>query len=528
MTAGEYELFKEAKKRAAYEKQQTTTSRPRKLPEVSKKPAHASNRWSKRKQPLEFPPAFYRESSQGYYQPEPGYYSHKEQSQVSMASKKGKATVLREESQMEPEEKVTFSSKILEERLPKGYRPPNIGEYDGSKDPEEHLRKFRNAALLHQYCDAVKCRVFLNTLSGSAQKWFDGLSHRSINCFSYFKIVFLRHFTSSRKYQKTDHCLFALKQGSSEPLRSYIKRFNQVAQDVPSAMSEILMSAFSHGLTKGEFFRDLIRNPIRNFNEMLKKTASYINVEEAQAARRKANKPPLSTNRPERRAPQPPAQPLSHGQEARPTFPPGQDFQLGPRIATIQVSQPVPWGPHCCTYHRSHTHATSDCMQFARDSHRAAELGLPPPELAPQVQRMMEERCNSTGQAGRPRVDQGGPNMPQQGHTGKPGEAREAENMGNTAIRDIVMISKGPTDEDSGRACKSHDHRLEIHAVGCSQEQAAGPIISFGSQDLEGLELPHDDALIIKAVIVNSHVARVFVGTGSSVNILFMFAFEEM
>ncbi|XP_042391838.1 uncharacterized protein LOC121982877 [Zingiber officinale] len=174
MTAGEYELFKEAKKQAASEKQQITASRPKKLP--------------------------------------------------------------------------------------------------------------KDAALLHQYSDAVKCRVFLNTLFGSAQKWFDGLPHGSITCFSDFKIVFLCYFASSRKYQKTDHCLFALKQGSAEPLRSYIKRFNQVVQDVPSPTSEILMSVFSHGLTEGEFFRDLIRNPIRNFDEMLEKAASYINVEEVQVA----------------------------------------------------------------------------------------------------------------------------------------------------------------------------------------------------------------------------------------------------
>ncbi|XP_042404863.1 uncharacterized protein LOC121995101 [Zingiber officinale] len=273
------------------------------------------------------------------------------------------------------------------------------------KDLEDHLRKFRNAALLHQYSDAVKCRVFLNTLSGSVQKWFDGLSHGSITCFLDFKTAFLRHFASNRKYQKMDHCLFALKQGPSEPLRSYVKHFNQLDQNVPTATSEILMSAFSHGLTEGEFFRDLIRNPVRNFDEMLEKAASYINVEEAQAVRRKADKPPSSANKPERRVPQPPAQPLPRAREARPTFPLGQDVQSIPRVATVHVPRPGPWGSHYCTYHRSHTHVTSDCFQFARDSRRAAKLGLPPLELAPQVQRMMEERRDAAGQASRPRVD---------------------------------------------------------------------------------------------------------------------------
>ncbi|XP_042387622.1 uncharacterized protein LOC121979700 [Zingiber officinale] len=149
-----------------------------------------------------------------------------------------------------------------------------------------------NLGMRRYYINIVKCWVFLNTLSGSAQKWFDGLPHRSITCFQDIKTAFLRHFSSSKKYQKMDHYLFALKQGSAEPLRSYIKRFNQVAQDVPSATSEILMTVFSHGLVEGEFFRDLIRNPVKNFDEMLKRAASYIHVEEVQAARRKGDNAP--------------------------------------------------------------------------------------------------------------------------------------------------------------------------------------------------------------------------------------------
>ncbi|XP_042404729.1 putative disease resistance protein RGA4 [Zingiber officinale] len=222
---------------------------------------------------------------------------------------------------------------------------------------------------------------------------------------------------------------------------------------------------------------------------MLDKAASYINVEEAQAARRKADKPPLVAYRPERRAPQTPDQPLPRARDARPTFQPRQDARPMPRVAAVQVPRPGPWGPRYCTYHRSHTHATNDCFQFAHDSRRAAELGLPLPELAPQVQRMMEEQRNAAGQASRPRAEQEGPSMQPQGHTGEPGEAREAENRGNADIRDIGMISGGPTDGDSGRARKSHEGRLEIHAIGCSQEQAAGLVISFRPSVFEEMQI---------------------------------------
>ncbi|XP_042423281.1 uncharacterized protein LOC122010878 [Zingiber officinale] len=232
------------------------------------------------------------------------------ESSLPRDSRKGKTLIIPEVHPEDLVEKVPLSARILNEKLPKGYRAPLIGEYDGSKDPEDHLRKFKNASLLHQYSDAIKCRVFLNTLSGLALKWFDGLPQGSITCFLDFKMAFLRRFASSKKYQKMDHCLFALKQGLTEPLRSYINRFNQVAQDVPTATSEILMSAFSHGLGEGEFFRDLIKNPARNFDEMVEKVACYIKVEEAQTARRKAERPPPSVNKPERRMPQPPPQPL--------------------------------------------------------------------------------------------------------------------------------------------------------------------------------------------------------------------------
>ncbi|XP_042425919.1 uncharacterized protein LOC122013758 [Zingiber officinale] len=388
--------------------------------------------------------------------------------------------ILKEEPHVEPGEKVPFSFRILEEKLPKGYRPPTIGEYDGSKDPEDHLRKFRNAALLHQYSDAVKCRVFLNTLSGSAQKWFNGLPHGSITFFQNFKTVFLRHFASSKKYQKTYHCLFALKQGSAEPLRSYIKRFNQVAQDVPSATSEILMSAFSHGFAEGEFFRDLIPDPVKNFDSVLERATSYINVEEAQAARRKADRTLAAANKSERRAPQQPAQPLPRAREIRPLFQPGQEIRLAPRVATVHAPRPGPWKSRYCTYHRSRTHDTNHCFQFARDSRRAAELGLPPPELAPQVLKMMEEQCAVAGSGGRSHPDPAGSNGQQPGRVREPGEAQDAENRNNAAVREIGMIFGGPTDRDSGRARKSHVYHLEVYTVGCSQEQAAGPVISFG------------------------------------------------
>ncbi|XP_042432764.1 uncharacterized protein LOC122019358 [Zingiber officinale] len=306
--------------------------------------------------------------------------------------KKGKAIALRQDPRVEPEEQVPFSTRILKEKLPKGYKPPAIEKYDGSQDLEDHLHKFRNATLLHQYIDAIKCRVFLNTLSGSTQKWFDGLPNGSITCFHDFKTIFLRHFTSSRKYQKMDHCLFALKQGPTELLRSYIRHFNQIAQDVPSATSEILMSVFSHGLVEGEFFRDLIQDPVKNFDEMPGRAFSYINVEESQAAWQKADKAPASTNKLEKRSPKPPTQPLPRVRVSDRTFHPVR----------------IPGRPNSWLSSMHRGLVTGALVTFARDSRRVAELGLPPPELAPKLQRLVDSQQVAVGLAGKPWPDNAG------------------------------------------------------------------------------------------------------------------------
>ncbi|XP_042432696.1 skin secretory protein xP2-like [Zingiber officinale] len=102
---------------------------------------------------------------------------------------------------------------------------------------------------------------------------------------------------------------------------------------------------------------------------MVEKASCYIKVEEAQAARQKAEKTMASGNRPERRAPQPP-QPFQRIQP-RPAPQPAPGARPAPRVAAIQAPRPGPRGAPYCT--------------------RAAEQGLPPPALAPQIQRMEEE-----------------------------------------------------------------------------------------------------------------------------------------
>ena len=52
--------------------------------------------------------------------------------------------------------------------------------------------------------------------------------------------------------------------------------------------------------------------------------------------------------------------------------------------------------------------------------------------------------------------------------------------------------------------------------------------ITFSDSDLEGCQHPHDDPLVVRAVVANKTVHRVLVDNGSSVDIIFASAFDNM
>ncbi|XP_073152910.1 uncharacterized protein [Henckelia pumila] len=152
---------------------------------------------------------------------------------------------------------IHFTLEILEAEPPNHFKLTHIGEYDGKGDPEEHLARFKNAALLHKYSDPIKYRVFLTTIVGPAQQWFNLLRPG----------------------------LFAIKKREHENLRAYIRRFSALALEVPMATTDLLINAFMQGLDTKDFLKSLIKRPPETYGELLARAEKYVNMEEIQAAR---------------------------------------------------------------------------------------------------------------------------------------------------------------------------------------------------------------------------------------------------
>ncbi|XP_073051186.1 uncharacterized protein [Primulina eburnea] len=167
----------------------------------------------------------------------------------------------------------------------------NVGEYDGNTNPEVHLGRFENAALLHQYSDRVRCRVFLGTLVRSAQQWFNSLQPNSIRSFEDFSAAFLHRFASSKRHQKNYLSMFVMKQQENETLREFVQRFNSEALEIPAATIDIMISAFTQGLRGGEFFKSLVKKPPSSYDDLLVRAEKYVNLEDAQRSRDEVREP---------------------------------------------------------------------------------------------------------------------------------------------------------------------------------------------------------------------------------------------
>nr|GEW35065.1 reverse transcriptase domain-containing protein [Tanacetum cinerariifolium] len=94
--------------------------------------------------------------------------------------------------------KTSLTRRIIEFVGPEFKMPANIKLYDGTTDPKDHLSRFSSAANSGEWPNPVWCRMFQQTLDGSARGWFENLSQGSIDGWAKLRQQFTTGFSTKR------------------------------------------------------------------------------------------------------------------------------------------------------------------------------------------------------------------------------------------------------------------------------------------------------------------------------------------
>ncbi|CAA0824383.1 Unknown protein, partial [Striga hermonthica] len=378
------------------------------------------------------------------------------------------------------------------------------------------------------------------------------------------------------QHEKTYLTLMTMRQGEKESLRKYVARYNQTYLEVHSASDEVKAGGLIRSLRAGPCRTSLAKTPARSYEEVLKRCRKYINLEEMEVEFAKLEgparpEPKKEQSQPRGRSPRRSSpkrngskkiSPRREGRDSkrekrddrwqgRPLLFERQRYHnctplkkdlmevleaMEQKISTEDVTWPKtrftvltrPRSDIYCRFHRDYGHTTENCRHLKDEIERLIRAGhLKEFVYHDRVKGKGRRRCRDDSEERSDRDEEGGDG---DGRGKKP--RRDGDKGGHGAEAPmkrgtIYMISGGPTDGDSNRARKEHARAVKRkrEEVGIT---ASMPVISFKAEVAEGVVLPHNDALVITAEVAGFDVKRVFIDTGSSVDVMFYDCFVQI
>ncbi|XP_058111727.1 uncharacterized protein LOC131255049 [Magnolia sinica] len=286
------------------------------------------------------------------------------------------------------ETKPLFTSAIMSEVMPQRFRIPPVIQYSGSSDPSEHIEAYRSWMQIQTAINAMMCRGFSITLTGSARSWYRQLKPNSIDSFAKLSKLFLTQFISGKKSRKSNTHLFTIKQCPKESLKDYIAHFNEEALQVEDYDDKMVLSTVFSGLREGKFTFSIRKNPPKTLAELVTRAYKYTNTEEFSNIRKNVQVAELTSKGKRSRYEEPSSankKPDDHALRDRcPSRKSEEKFHSYTPLNTsteqilldIKGQKLLNW-PVCMKadpdhqdkrkyfcFHRDHDHNTADCVDF--------------------------------------------------------------------------------------------------------------------------------------------------------------------
>ena len=418
-----------------------------------------------------------------------------------------------------------FAQDIQTCPVPGKFKLPTLESYDGKTDPVDHWQQYGNIMSLQDVPDGIMCRGFVTTLKGSARMWCNNLPPNSIRSFQELGAKFIAHFLGTRKHSKPSSHLFTVQQKSSESLKDYASRFNQESLMISGLNDGVAVAAFMQGVTSPLCLMTLARTTPKSMSELLDEVDKQVGVEEAlqgrnvsalsallPSSKRQGNDNSSPNREREGKKSKKSEYKASPSEERRKRQFTPLTAPLGEVYAQIETGLPEPRkmktpnrkrdNSKFCRYHKDHGHETNDCWKLKEEIEKLIQRG--------QLRQYVDKNKPAT---------------------------QEPKGKGKDLANEIFMIEGGSSfSGDSNRSRKAHIRRAQLPSTEVdvfSFRPAKMPKyevteITFTDEDMEGVEHPHDDPLVVTAMVGNHNVHRILIDTGATSNLMYYSALKAM
>nr|GEX52410.1 reverse transcriptase domain-containing protein [Tanacetum cinerariifolium] len=227
--------------------------------------------------------------------------------------------------------------------------PNNVKTYDGTGDPEDHVKNFQAAAQVERWAMPTWCHMFNSTLIGEARVWFDELPPESIDSYKDLKAAFLAYFMQQNKYVKDPVEIHNIKQKDGETIEDFMKRFKVETGRMKRAPECMRISGFMHEVNNLELTKRLNEHVPKTMKEMMITTTTFIRGEAAVASKKKGHATPKEILTAE-----------------------AGKFQPPPPMVTLVEKRSI---NKFCDFHNDKGDSTDECMQLKKQIEELVRAG---------------------------------------------------------------------------------------------------------------------------------------------------------
>ncbi|VFQ67663.1 unnamed protein product [Cuscuta campestris] len=387
-----------------------------------------------------------------------------------------------------------FTDRVHETPFPKKAKL-EVPKFTGKEDPEIHVKTLHQSGRMMGLSGDEKCLLFFQTLCGRAAEWFHNLPAGEIDSFDKLAEVFQEKFKENCTKRKKFTYLSTAGQREHEDLTKFLTRWKDEVDKVEEMDDKTAMSLLVSGLRSGELYKEFCRRPPQSYQEAYNIAWDYADAEELVSFKREAEQGHSKGKISLKKEIELPGRTKAEVMEVKPVK--SEKKPTGEKQRTEKY----------CSFHKTDSHNTAECNSVKEVIKQMIEVGEIDPEYLAQAKQKENQWVRPEGQ-------------PAEQNKKKKAAGKEH----------LQVIYGGPEGGDSASQRKKWGRELYVGTVALNPrtKQARREPITFLDRDLPATGEDHNDPLVITMDMGGVDVSRVLIDTGSSVNVLYLDAFEKL